>query len=280
MSVTIGSLKYQDVNSALLKDADSFYDFLRGTRIISGVKGKATVNGIDITGTLLVAADCVVDSIDTELVAKEVELDYYNLSFPVSDCDLHRTWLSAFAAKGQSEGEIFIESLVPYLREQIRDEIRTQIHSDIIAEATIDTDIAKVTLAGGVTTPALAYATVLEFVAGLPAAFKNDALDKYNSDWYGIEVSPEAYEQVASHLTDKVGGFYSVGGFSVSANKELTDNEMIAKSYRNDVLFIDDTEDLTKIHIVLKPWLSTNYIVTGVGFKGSYMDSLKIVISN
>lgn len=280
MSLTIQNLKYQEVASALLTDSEHSYDFLSRMRIIR-TAAKGTVNGIDLTGTLLRSADCVVDdNVEAELVGKEVELNYYNLSFPVSDCDLDQTWLSAFANKYRDEADVYIESLVPYLREQIRDEIRFAIHSMIYTEAINDADVTKVALAGTVDTPANAYATVLEFIDGFPQEFVDDALDKYSREYYSIEVSPEAYQQLAIHFSDIAGAEWNIGGYIVSANKDLGGNQMMAQSYRNQLLFIDDSEDLTKIKIVPKPWLSQFYIVTGVAFKGSYLDSKKIVISN
>ena len=99
MSVTLATLKYQETDSTLMRHIRSSYSWLSSARIIEGVSGKATVNGIDITGTLLNAASCNLAAINTDLVAKEIELDYYNLSFPINDCDLKRTWLSAFADK-------------------------------------------------------------------------------------------------------------------------------------------------------------------------------------
>jgi len=279
MSLTIQTLKYQETENAILQYLIDNYEFLRGMTIIEGVGGKATVNGIDVASTLLKTSDCVLDSVDTELVAKEVELNYYNLAFPVTDCELKRTWLSAFARKYRSEDEVYVEALVPYLVEKLAVEVRAQVHADIIAEATADADVTKVTLAGTVATPANAYATVLEFIDGLPAGFVADALDKYSYKFYGIDVSPEAYKNLRVHLADK-GGAYSVGGFAIAANKSLSGNAMVARAFRNDVLFVDDAADMTDIKIVEKPWLSTNYILSGMAFKGSYIRSDQIVISN
>lgn len=281
MSVTIASLKYQEAGSALMTHIRDTFSWLQEISVVSGVSGKATVNDIGITGTLLVAADCVPDEIDTALTAKEIELDYFNLAFPISDCDLRQTWLSAFADKYKDEEEVYVDALVPYLAEQIGDEIRAKFHADVIAEATADTAVTKVTLAGGITTPALTYATVQEFIAGLPATFKQHALDKFSSAYYGIDVSVEAYELLVTHFEELKEGYgVSVGGFRISANKELAGNLMVAKSYRNDLLVIDDAEDLAKIKIVEKPWISTSYITTGIAFKGSYVNSERIVISN
>jgi len=281
MSLTIANLKYQETDSSLMRYIRDTYSWLRSVAIINGVSGKATINGIDITGSLLQTSDCTLDSIDTELVAKEIELNYYNLSFPILHCDLKRTWLSAFADKYINEEDVFIDALIPFLSEKVGDEIRTQFHTDIIAEATLDADVTKVTLAGGITTPALAYATVIEFVDGLPSVFLNEALDKDSWESYGIEVSAEAYKLLSQHLGDKVSTYgISVGGFSVVANKVLSGNEMLAKSYRNDIMVIDDTEDLSKVQIVTKEWENKSYIITGLAFKGSYANSERIVISN
>lgn len=281
MSLTIQTLKYQETPSALLVGAEHSYAFLSDTTIRRAA-AKGTVQDIGITGTLLVASDCVLDSVDTDLSAKEVELNYYNLAFPVPNCDLDQTWLSAFANKYTQEEDVYIEALVPYLREQIRDEIRTLIHTQMIAEATTDTDVVKVSLAAQtIDTPANAYAAVLAFIAGLPTALTNRALDRYDRDFYKVEVSTEVYALVAQHLSDKVDNYgITIGGLLVVANKELSAKEMICNSSGNKLLFIDDTEDLTKIRIVEKAWLNTNYIITGVAFKASYLDSTKIVISN
>ena len=281
MSLTIASLKYQETNSSLMTYIRDTFSWLNQALVIEGVSGKATVNDIDITGTVLVTSDCVLYGIDTELVAKEIELNYYNLSFPISHCDLKRTWLSAFADKYKNEEDVYIDALIPYLAEQVGDEVRAQFHADIIAEATADANVTKVTLVGGITTPALAYATVVEFVDGLPAAFLADALDRYSNEYYTIEVSVEAFKLLNEHLGDKVNSYgVSIGGFNVTANKNLTGNLMIAKSYKNDLLVIDDAMDLAKVVVIEKAWENKSYIKTGVAFKGSYVDSTKIVISN
>ena len=279
--LTIANLAYQNTDVALHRYMRDTFSWLYGMTVINGVQGKTTMNDIDITGNLLVAADCVIDDIDTQMVSKEIELDYYNLSFPVSLCDLKETWLSGFANKYRDEKEVYIENLVPYLAEKVGDEVRAKVNTDILAEATLDANVTKVTLAGGLTTPALSYATLLEFIAGLPASFVNLALDKDNYEGYGIYVSPEAYGQIAIHLADKVSSYgINVGGFNVVADKTLTGTVMVAKSYKNGLVVFDDSMDLAKIKIVNKEWLSTSYIMTGLAFKGSYVDSTKIVISN
>jgi hypothetical protein len=281
MSLTIASLKYQDTDSSLMRHIRDTFSWLSSTKIISGVSGKSTVNDIEITGTLLKASDCVLDTVATELVGKEIELNYYNLSFPIAHCELKRTWLSAFADKVRDEEDVYIDALIPYLAEQIGDEFRTQFHTDVITEATADADVSKVTLVGGVTTPSLTYSTIIEFIDGLPVSFLEDALDQYSREYYTLQVSSEAYKNVATHLSDKGSSFgVSVGGFNISANKELSGNQMIAKSSRNDLLVIDDSQDIAEIKIVPKEWENKSYIVTGLAFKGSYVDSKRIVISN
>jgi len=281
MSLTIASLKYQDTDSSLMRHIRDSYSWLQGVRVMDSVAGKSTVNDISITGTLLKASDCVLDDNPSTLTAKEIELNYYNLSFPISHCDLKRTWLSAFANKYSKEEDVYVDALIPYLSEQIGDEIRAQFHSDVITEATADAAVTKVTLAGGVTTAALAFATVIEFVNGLPAAFVKDALDQYSREFYGIEVSAEAFKLVSNHMADKNNSYsVVVGGFRVSANRELVGNKMIAKSYRNDLMVMDDSMDLGKIGVIVKEWENKSYITTGIAFKGSYIDSKRIIISN
>jgi len=281
MSLTIASLKYQDTDSSLMRHIRNSYSWLQGVRIMDSVAGKTTVNDISITGTLLKASDCVLDDNPTALTAKEIELNYYNLSFPISHCDLKRTWLSAFADRYGQEEEVYIDSLIPYLAEQMGDEIRTQFYADLIAEATADSEVTKVTLAGGITTAALTYATITEFVNGLPADFLADALDKHSREYYGIEISVEAFKLLAEHLGEKVSSFgFNVGGFDISANKSLSGNEMIAKSSRNDLMVMDDSNDLGKVSVIVKEWENKSYITTGIAFKGSYIDSKRIVISN
>lgn len=281
MSITIGDLKYQDTSSSLMKYARSNYSWLSEASFVSGVKGKATVNGIDITGTLLNAASCVASDIDTALATKEIELNYYNLSFPISHCDLKRTWLSAFADKYTNEEDVYIDALIPYLGEKVSDEIRLKFHSDIMTEATADVDVVKVTITGDITTPANTYSTLIEFIDGLPSNFLNDALDKYSREWYGIEVSVEVYKLLKTYLGDKVNSYgISIGGFYIEANKGLSGTQMIAKSFRNDLFIIDDSEDLSRVKVIRKEWENKSYIITGVAFKGSYLDSEKIVISN
>ena len=103
MSVTIADLKYQNTEVALHRYMRDTYSWLFGFRIIDGVQGKTTMNSIGITGVLLNAADCVVEGIDTALASKEIDLDYYNLSFPIALCDLKETWLSGFANKYRDE---------------------------------------------------------------------------------------------------------------------------------------------------------------------------------
>ena len=83
MSLTIASLKYQDTDSSLMRHIRNSYSWLQGVRVMDSVAGKSTVNDISITGTLLKASDCVLDDNPTTLTAKEIELNYYNLSFPV-----------------------------------------------------------------------------------------------------------------------------------------------------------------------------------------------------
>ena len=281
MSLTIASLKYQDTDSSLMRHIRNSYSWLQDVRVMDSVAGKSTVNDISITGTLLKASDCVLDDNPSALTAKEIELNYYNLSFPISHCDLKRTWLSAFANKYSQEEDVYIDALIPYLSEQIGDELRTQFHTDIITEAAADTDVAKVTLTGVITSANNAFNTVVEFVDGLPADFLKEALDKHSNEFYGIEISVEAFKLVNNHMSDKHGSMgVRIGGFSVSANKELSGTEMIAKSYRNDLMVIDDSSDLGKISVIVKEWENKSYITTGIAFKGSYVDSKRIVISN
>lgn len=281
MSLTIASLKYQDTDSSLMRHIRNSYSWLQGVRVMDSVAGKSTVNDINITGTLLKASDCVLDDNPTALTAKEIELNYYNLSFPISHCDLKRTWLSAFANKYYKEEDVYIDALIPYLAEQMGDEIRTQFHADVIAEATADAEVTKVTIAGNITNPNNAYHTIVEFTDGLPESFSREAVDNYSSEFYNVEVSVEAYKLATTHLSDKHGfNSLNIAGFSVVANKELSGTEMIAKSYRNDLLVIDDSSDLGKISIIVKEWENKSYITTGIAFKGSYIDSKRIVISN
>lgn len=281
MSVTIADLKYQNTEVALHRYMRDTYSWLFGFRIIDGVQGKTTMNSIGITGNLLTAADCSIDDIDTALASKELDLDYYNLSFPIALCDLKETWLSGFASKYRDEKDVYIENLIPYLAEQIGDEMKAKVYADIYAEAVLDGAVTKVTLAGGVTTPALTYATIIEFIDGLPDAILKVALDKDSYEYYSIDVSPEAYKQASLHLSDKVDGYgLRIGGFSVRASEVLTGNEMVCNRSRNNIIMFDDAMDLAEIKIVEKKWLSTSYIMTGLAFKGSYADSSKIVISN
>ena len=63
MSITIGDLKYQDTSSALHRYMRDNFSWLFDVTVIDGVSGKSTVNGIDITGNMLVAANCVEDDI-------------------------------------------------------------------------------------------------------------------------------------------------------------------------------------------------------------------------
>ena len=82
-------------------------------------------------------------------------------------------------------------------------------------------------------------------------------------------------------MSDKHGSYgIRAGGLSIVANKELSGKEMIAKSYNNDLLVIDDSNDLGKIGVIVKEWENKSYITTGIAFKGSYVDSKRIVISN
>lgn len=281
MSLTIASLKYQDTDSSLMRHIRSTYSWLQGVNVMDSVSGKSTVNDISITGKLLKASDCVLDDNPSQLSAKEIELNYYNLSFPISHCDLKRTWLSAFATKFGNEEDVYMDALIPYLAEQMGDEIRAQFHTDLMDEARLDSDVSKVSLSGGILTEDAAYATIVEFVNGLPAEFLKDALDQYSNEYYGIEVSVEAFKLASNYLSDKNGSFgVKIGGMQVSANKELSGNEMIAKSYRNDLMVMDDSMDLAKIKVIVKEWENRSYITTGIAFKGSYVDSKRIVISN
>tara|TARA_R110000822_G_scaffold91697_3_gene211271 strand:+ start:2347 stop:3192 length:846 start_codon:yes stop_codon:yes gene_type:complete len=281
MSLTIASLKYQDTDSSLMRHIRNSYSWLQGVKVMDSVAGKATVNDISITGTLLKASDCVLDDNPTALTAKEIELNYYNLSFPISHCDLKRTWLSAFANKYSKEEDVYIDALIPYLAEQMGDEIRAQFHADLIAEATADAGVTKVTLAGTIANAQDSFNTVLEFINGLPSDFLKEALDSYSNEFYGIEVSTEVFKLVSNHMSDKHGSYgIRAGGLSIVANKELSGKEMIAKSYNNDLLVIDDSNDLGKIGVIVKEWENKSYITTGIAFKGSYVDSKRIVISN
>ena len=281
MSLTIASLKYQDTDSSIMRYMRNTFSWLNSVRIIDSVSGKSTVNDISITGSLLKAADCLISNKDTSLLAKEIELDYYNLAFPISHCDLKRTWLSAFANKYAKEEDVYVPALIPYLSEMIGEEIRAQFHLDMITEATADTDVQKVTLAGNISSAQNAFNTVIEFVNGLNSDFVNDALDKESREYYVIEVSPEVYKLLSNHLSDKHGSYgIRIGGFNVEANKVLSGKEMVAKSYRNDLLIIDDSDDLGKINVVTREWENKSYITSGIAFKGSYIDSKKIIISN
>jgi hypothetical protein len=281
MGLTITELKYQDTDSTLMRHLRESFSWLEGVTILDSVAGKATVNDISIEGSLLKASDCLIDDNPSSLTAKELELNYYNLSFPISHCDLKRTWLSAFATKYRKEQDVYMDMLIPYLAEKSGDEIRTQFHTDAMIEAEADEDVAKVTLSGGVTTAELTYATVTEFIDGLPTDFLAEALDKHSREYYGVCVSVEAFKLLHEYLGDKVSsyGIY-VSGFSVTADKSLTGNKMLAKSYGNDLMIIDDSDDLGKISVMTKEWENKSYIKTGIAFKGSYIDSKRIVISN
>ena len=281
MSITIGDLKYQNTDVALHRYMRDTFSWLYGMSVVDGIKGRTTMNSIGITGNMLVAADCVLDTTATALASKEVALDYYNLAFPIALCDLKQTWLSGFANKYKDEKEVYIEWLIPYLAEQVGEEVRAKVNTDILAEATADADVTKVTLAGLITTPANAYTTLIEFIDGLPAGFLNDALDKENYSYYSISVSPAVYKLVSTHLSDKTSSYgLRVGGFNVVADKNLTGKVMVAQKAGNGLVIFDSAEDLAKVRVVNYEWLNTSYIMTGLGFKGSYVDSTKIVISN
>lgn len=281
MSLTIADLTYQNTGIALHRYMRDTFSWLYGMTVVDGVLGKTTMSDIDIDGNLLVAASCIESNRNTEMFSKEIELDYYNLSFPIKLCDLKQTWLSGFANKYRDEKEVYIENLVPFLAEKIGDEIRTKVNTDIRTEALADANVSKVALSGNISTPALAYGTLIEFIEGLPSSFINLALDKDNYEGYGIYISPEAYKQIAIHLSDKVSSYgINVGGFNVVGDKTLSGNSMLAKSYRNGLVVFDDSADLAKIKVINEEWISTSYIVTGLAFKGSYVDSSKIVISN
>jgi len=281
MAVTIQTLAYQDTTSAIHRYMRDNFSWLYSKTVIDGVSGKATINSLDITGNLLKDADCVVDAIDIDWLAKEIELSYYNLSFPVEHCDLRRTWLSAFANKFQDEEEVFVYNLIPYLSEKIGDEVRTKITNDMLTEAGLDVGVTKVTLAGAITTPASANTTVLEFIAGLPQSIKDDVYDKHSYEGYSINVSPVAYELLAEYYGDKVSDYgVSVSGIRVVADKVLSGNSMYCTTSKNCLVVFDSAEDLNRVKIVDKPWINTSYIVTGLGVKGSYVSNKEIVISN
>ena len=281
MSLTITALKYQDTKSAVHRYMRDNFSWIRSASVIDGVAGKATVNSIDITGNLLVASDCVLDTKNTELVGKEIELDYYNLSFPVEHCDLRRTWLSAFADKYKDEADVYIDALIPYLAEKVGDEVRSKVITDVITEATADVNAVKVTLAGTITSPQNAYNTLLEFIAGFPAGFRDRIFDKHSYEYYEINVSPEVYSLVASHLGDKHGTYgINISGLIIVADKTLLGDSMYCTSRKNILVAFDSAEDLNKISRLDKEWENTSYIITGLAFKGSYVDSSEIVISN
>jgi hypothetical protein len=248
---------------------------------VDGIKGKTTMQSIAITGNLLVNASCVESDVTTELIAKEIELDYYNLSFPISLCELKSTWLASFATKYRDEKEVYIESLIPYLAEKVGDEVKAKVYNDILAEAVLDADVAKVVVAGALTTGQEAYNNILTFVNGLSDAFTNKALDYDEYSYYKIHVSTKLWKLLLGYLGDKVTDAFGVqvGGFLIRPNAELTLNEMICSPSKNFLVIFDDSSDLSKVKVINKEWLNKSYIVTGLAFKGSYVDSSEIVIS-
>ncbi len=150
-----------------------------------------------------------------------------------------------------------------------------------MAEAVLDADVAKVVVAGALTTGQEAYNNLLTFVNGLSDAFTNKALDYDEYSYYKIHVSTKLWKLLLGYLGDKVTDAFGVqvGGFLIRPNAELSLNEMICTPSKNFLVIFDDSSDLSKVKVINKEWLNKSYIVTGLAFKGSYVDSSEIVIS-
>ena len=124
MALTIANLPYQEDRGFLhtiLRETYSWFDY---KSVLVGYKGKATISNFTIGSDLLIPFDCVANTIDTDLAAKEIKLIEYGFSFPVERCDLQATWLNAFAQKYQNASEVYIENLMPYVAQQLSYEVR------------------------------------------------------------------------------------------------------------------------------------------------------------
>lgn len=281
MSLTIASLKYQDTKSSIQRYLRDNISWIVSATVIDGVSGKAVVGSINIDGTVLNDASCVLGANNSSLSGKEVELNYYNLSFPIDHCDLKRTWLSAFADKYRDEEDVYVDALIPFISEKANEEIRVKVFSTLLAEALIDTAVTKITLAGGLASGAAAYNTILEFISGFPTEFRKRVFDKHRRVNYEVNVSPEAFSLVGQHLGDKHGsyGMY-IGGLVVVCDSTLTGNAMYCTAPKNVLIAFDSTEDLNKVKVIEKKYENKSYITSGIAFRGSYLDSSEIVISN
>ena len=280
MSITIGSLKYQDTKRFLSTYVRDSYNWLNNYQILSGVKGKAVINALSIDTNLLALASCVTSLKDSSLKAKEVELEEFNATFPISDCELKRTWLSAFANDMVDEDDIYINQLTPHLIKMMSTEVQDKVMEKIFFETTTDADVSKITLTGSISTPALADSLLVEFISQLPTPIIDEACDRDIYGQYIIYVSPEAYLQMQLHrdLTRDSYGI-NVAGFNVRGNRALDGTEMLCTRDSNLQFVVDDANDLDNVKIIRKPELSTNYIQVAMAFRGSYIDGEKVAVA-
>jgi len=282
MALTINtSLKGAEgvINHTHLKDVYSWFDFIS---IISGYKEQSIIADFAFSGQILSDADCVVDSNDITVAAKEVPVNWYNFSLPVSRCDLHKTWLSAFADKYEGEENIFFENLRPYIVEKIGFEVREHIISDMINEAKNDTSVTKIA-ATAVTDEATAYSAIVDFVKAIPLPLKKKALDiSWYEDTYVLYVDSNTFTLASLHLADKNNGgaYIYVGGFRVEADALLDQDQMYFTSRRNILAVFDDLSDVNKTKIISKEELNLDYIIGGIAVGGSYVNGNDILITD
>ena len=163
--------------------------------------------------------------------------------------------------------------------ERVAEQTRVKIVRDMVDEAALDSSVEDVA-APTITNEASAYAGVATFIKGFTVAFLTESL---GGGWYDrayeIFVSPTTYSLLTLHLSDKTESVY-VGAYRVRPEKALTANEMFCTNSRNILGVFDETYDLATIKVVPKEWINTDYIIGGLSFGGSYVDSSKITITD
>lgn len=283
MSVTIATLGWANDSQFLHTIVRDTYSWLGEISVIDGWKGKCRISNFGITGALLEPLACDLNTNALSLDAKDVTVNQYKISLPVEQCDLNQTWLSAFASKYQSNTDVYLDNLMPYIAESVGDQLKEIIKSDMLVEAGLDANVTKVAVTASAGTGQGVYDAILEFIAGFTDEFTAEALE---AGWWGnyvIAVDPVSYTLLAGHLSDKTsGGCFGlcVGGFEVVADRILEADIMYCTPQRNILAVFDAVDDLYTVKIVSDDFKSTDYIVGGLGVGGSYIDSKKITITS
>ena len=282
MAITISDIKPSAEGRLLYASFKEAFTWFQGITVRSGYKHMATIANFSLSGQLLAQQGCTVKENDSTFSNKIVEVIPYSFSFPIDRCDLNRTWLAAFAEKYESESEVFIDSIVPYIANEIALETRQIITGDMLGHTLLDSEVVKVAAPAMPTDGASSFAAIQSFVQALPDGFVSQALDiGWLEDDYVVHVSSKVLSMALSYTADKTSGaFMYVGGFRVEADPMLNYDEMFVTHRSNILAIFDDTADVNIVKVIPRDWENKDYLVGGVAVGGSYVDASKIITTN